>query len=189
MATSAAAIRDAIALRLTNMMFGQEPRFKKVQVDPQPQMQPDNYPGAAVFIAREVMAPEGDGNAGPIRFIADAWIAIKIVRGKGKAEDNSALIDDDADAIFSLLFTDEDFTTLDPSAALFESIEHVERQRLMPQDGDSYVAALLLTIQFRYRLVYQVVLDHDLERIDVVARPLTNPDAPVVEKRITIPQN
>lgn len=189
MATSAALIRDAIVSRLEAMQMSGQPRFRKVQADPQPQMQPDNYPAAAVFIVREVMSPEGDANTGPIRFIADAWIAIKVVRGTGKADDNSALIDADADAIFTTLFTDEEFTTLDPATAMFESIEHVERQRLMPQEAESYIAALSLTIQFRYRLKYEVALDHDLDRIDLVARPMGNPDAPKVEKRFTFPQN
>lgn len=189
MTTDAAKIRDAIIERLKALRVGSGPRFKIVQADPQPQLQPENRPGAAVFIASETMLPEGDGNAADLRFVCDAYIAIKISRAVGKVPDLSGAIDADADAIFVALFTDPDFTTLDPDKALFESVERIERKREFPNEAEAYVADLLLVIQFRYRTSIEVRIPDDYKGADVTVRPFANPDAPGIQARWNAPEN
>lgn len=155
-------------------------RFKRVQKDPQPKFQPDDWPSVAVFIRRSSNQPDGDGNAGDIRFVSDVTIAVVIERGVGRPEDLSASVDDDAEAIKTALFTDASFTSFGPSA-FFESVEQIEQMRIEPNDTDAYRAIVVMLITFRVRTEYEPVVDDDYEGATVTVRPLQNPTAPTIE--------
>lgn len=172
--SQAARIRDAIAARLEALTIDGKRRFKRVQKDPLPQIQPDDCPALVVFILTEEMTPDGDGNAINLRFVADITIGIDILRGGGKVPTLSTLVDDDADAIFAKLFTDPEFTKFGADA-YFESVERIERKRLFPKDGEAYFGELRLAIQFRTRVEYAITIPDDYSGADVNVRPLGNP--------------
>lgn len=180
MTSPAIILRDAIATRVSAMTVDAAPRFKRVQKDPQPQFQPDDWPSAAVFIRRSTNHPDGDGNAGDIRFISDVVIAVVIERGVGRPEDLSASVDDDAEAIKDALFTDASFTSFGPSS-FFESVEQIEQMRIEPQNSDAYRAIVVMLITFRVRAEYEPVVVDDYEGATVTVRPLQNPHAPTIE--------
>lgn len=188
--TQAATIRDAIVSRVKALQVGTAPkvapRFKHVQDDPLPQLQPDTFPAAAVFILSEEMSPDGDGNEGPIKFVSDATIAISIARGGGTVKDLSGKVDDDADVILAALFEDPEFTQFGDDA-LFESVERIERRRIFPQEGEAYFGELRLAITFRSRVEYAPRLVNDYEGSTVEVRPLTHPNADKIVARWDVP--
>lgn len=154
MTTRSTQIRDAIASRLEAMVDGMNaPSFAKVTRAQMPTLQPGDLPQAQCFVISEILTPDGDSNAGPPSFDADATIAVSIIRGFDDTDVLSGQIDADVDAVETALLTDPTFVRFGPSG-LFQSVERIQRRRLFPKDGETYFAELRLEITFRYTVTF-----------------------------------
>lgn len=173
MALAATRIRDEIIkrLRLMNGPTVTGKRFTKIQKSPLPQFQPGDYPAVAVFILRSNDAPDGDGNEGNIKFISEPIIVMHFGRKGGPKDEADMDADDDADDALTLLLTDAEFTQLGKDA-LFESIEHIERSRTDPQEGDSYYSFVRVAITFRTRQEFMPVVTDPYRGATVTVKPL-----------------
>ena len=158
MATRSTQIRDAIVTRL-EAMVDPETRapFAKIARAQMPTLQPTDLPMAQCFVISEILTPDGDSNAGEPSFLADATIAVSIIRGFEDAEVLSGRIDADIDAVEAALLTDPTFVRFGPGS-LFESVERIQRRRLFPKDGETYFAELRVEITFRYAVSFDPVI-------------------------------
>lgn len=179
MALAATNIVDAIVELISPFVGENGNRFRKIQKDPLPQFQPEDFPAVAVYVVRTNDIPEGDGNEGNIKFITDATIMIAVGRKGGTKSESGKSVNDDADDILTTLFTDPDFTRLGTDA-LFESVEHIERTRVDPQEGDSYYSFVRLAITFRTRQEFLPVVKDPYHGADVTVAPLDPAGSPHV---------
>jgi hypothetical protein len=128
-------------------------------------------PACRVFIVSETMAPDGDANAGEPAFESTIVIAVSVIRGFGDPVALAGDIDKDVDCIETLLLTDPTFVRFGPDA-LFESITQIRRQRIYPQDGETYFAQLRLEMSFLSRVSYPPNIKDDFRSIKITGRPL-----------------
>lgn len=176
-------IRDAIIARLGDITG----KYKKVRKTPVPPLQPDQVPALLVFVMDCVGSPDGDGNAGPIAFLQSDTIAISVVRGFDDPEVLEGALDAEVDDIKTRLLTDPYFTQAGPSA-LWESIATINRRWYFPKSGETYFAELRLEITFRSREVFEPAIVDDFHGVSMTARPLANPNAPLISKHFNPPQ-
>lgn len=180
MPSNAVRIRDEICDRVDKMLGPEGKRFKRIQKEPLPQFQPDQFPAAAIYVLRSNYSPDSQGNQGNIRFICDDVIMLAFGRKGGTIEATKALADKDADDVIELLMTDADFTTLGEDA-LFESVEGIERSRVDPQEGDSYYSFVRLAITFRSREEFLPRVNDPYRGATVTVKPLDPGSMPPVE--------
>lgn len=171
MPSNAVSIRDAIHDRINKMLGPDGKRFKRLQKEPMPQFQPDQFPAVAVYVLRSNSSPDGQGNQGTIRFIVDDVIVVAIGRKGGIVEATKALADKDADDIIEMLLTDGEFTALGEDG-FFESIEGIERTRIDPKEGDSYYSFVRLAFTFRSREEFLPRVDDPYRGATVTVKPL-----------------
>jgi hypothetical protein len=160
----ATAIQDEAFARLSGLSG-----YNRIRKGWHRQLQGSDLPALSVFILAERMTPDGDGNAGEPRFVSIVTLAISLVRGFSGPEEMLASIDSDADDIEKRLLCDPDFVKLGADA-LFESVERIQRTRLMPQDGETYFAELRLEMDFKVRVDYPPVLPDDYRGMTITAR-------------------
>lgn len=165
MTTQATAIRDAIYTRLSAL-----PGYLRFDRTPMPSMSNEDVPRMGIFIMREELIPDGDGNAAEPRFTATVTIGVSILRGFDDPVVTTGQIDSDVDTIENMLFTDITFVNFGPNC-LFESVERISRQRLYPTDGEAYFCELRLEIDFLYRFDFQPNIPNDFSRWVVTPSP------------------
>jgi hypothetical protein len=171
MSSEATLIRDAIFDRLPALALN----FNKIRKAQIPQIQPDDLPMAAVFIAGENLTPDGDDNAGEPRFVSETTIAVSVIRGFDDPRTLSGEIDQDVDRIESGLLQDPTFVKFGPGA-MFEGVSRMNRRRLYPQggkDGETYFAELRLEMTFVTRVDYPPIIPTPFEGVTIKARPKT----------------
>jgi hypothetical protein len=164
MTTIATQLRDDIYQRLESLA-GYEARRKT----PVAQLQPNNLPCLSTFILGEQLQPDGDPNAGELKFVSTVTIGISVVRGFDDPATLSGDIDSDVDRIEDRLFTDPEFISFGPNA-LFESISSVNRRRLYPQNGETYFAELRLEIAFVTRVAFEPSIPDQFEDVNVTGK-------------------
>ena len=187
-------IRDAIVARLTGQDWLP---VKAIRRQPRPQLQPNNLPALLVILVDETESPEDEANIGPPRFISEVTVGISVVIGHQPPEQLDADLDDIVDRIRSHILTDPTFVRgVDPGKAvddperypLFEAVSKVRRGRVLPQDGETYLAEGRLEITFLARTNYEPVIPDVLEHVVVTARPAgAGPGTPPIGLKIDIP--
>ncbi|MCJ2102452.1 hypothetical protein [Methylobacterium sp. E-046] len=194
MSTDALRIRDGIVERL-RALPGLPVMTLRTQ--PVPQLQEDELPGLLVVIMGETLSPDGDANAGPPRFEADIMIGISLVEGYDTPERIDGDIDEMITLIETALLTDPTFVRgVDPSKPeddperypLFEAVTRLQRRRLFPQDGETYLGELRVEITFTKRVSFEPVIPDVLEHVVITARPAgAGPGTPGIGLSIDIP--
>ena len=166
MSSDATLIREAIISRLSTL-----PGYVgSIRRQPVPQIQPADLPQLSVVIKSERLSPDGDANAGDLRFIGDITITISDVRGFAKQPELDAAQDDALDAIETTLFNDGTFTKMGPEA-LFEAVTSISRTRNFPQQGEAYFAELRLEVTFEKRVEFPAIVTDALRHVVVTAPP------------------
>lgn len=151
-------IRDAIVDRLLAMVDVETRQpFTKVTKAQTPTLQPFDLPMAQCFVIAETLTPDGDSNAGEPNFVADATIAVSIIRGFEDPDVLDGRIDADIDAVEASLLTDPQFVRFG-QGALFESVERIQRRRLFHKEGETYFAELRTEITFRYAIAFDPII-------------------------------
>ena len=174
MSSVAVALRDRIVATVERFW-----RFSPVSKTSMPQLQPEALPWCGVFIAREVMTPDGDGNAGEPRFVSDVTIAISVVRGFQDTATLDGRIDQDFADMLAGLLCDPAFVAFGDDQ-LFESVERVDTRRLYPMQAETYFAELRMEMTFRTRIGFPPNVPDDYRRLRVTTRPYGHDDAPAV---------
>ena len=187
-------IREAIVTRLTGQDWLP---VKAIRKQPRPQLQPNNLPALLVVLVDELETPEDEANTGPPRFISEVTIGISVVIGHQPPEQLDADLDDIVDRIRSHLLTDPTFVRgVDPGKAeddperypLFEAVSQGRRGRVLPQEGETYLAEGRLEITFLSRTDYEPVIPDMLEHVVITARPAgTGPGTPPIGLKIDLP--
>lgn len=198
MTTDATRLRDAIVARLENLSTFTAMPYVTVRKTPLPQLQPDRLPALSVFIVGEELTPDGDGNTGPLKFISAITIGISDMRGVNHPTVLDGTMDDQIGLIEQTLFCDPTFArgtdtskpTTDPDRyPYFEAVSKIERQRVMPQNADTYVAEVRIAMTFLKRVAFAPVLTDHLVTVDVTARQAGYPtQSPPVRAIINPPQ-
>jgi hypothetical protein len=166
MSSDATAIRD-----MAFLMFERSPGYKTIRKTTVRQLQPDDLPALTFFIASEQMVPDGDANVGEPRFESTITIGISVTRGFSDPVELDGLVDVDVDLIEATLLTSTTFLSL------FEACTGITRQRLYPQQGETYFAELRLQMSFLTRVHFDPVAPNDFLDAVVRTRPLgTNPE-------------
>lgn len=171
-------IRDAM-LRI----IGDVGKYKTVRKTPVPQLQPAQLPALSVFVMACNGRPDGDGNAGQIALNNSDAIAVSVCRGFDDVVVLEGGLDQEVDDIKQRLLTDPGFTKLGPDG-LWESIAQITRQWFFPKDGEAYFAELRMVITFNWREGLEPVIVDDFKGITLTARPMLNPDAPLITQHI-----
>jgi hypothetical protein len=183
MTTAATAIREAIIERLSDL-----PGYKALpRRVPLPQLQPSDLPRLSVFIMGERLTPDGDANEGDIRFVSEITIGISDMRGFATPDVLEGQNDTAVDMIEARLLCDPEFTEMDPDG-LFEAVTGITRQRVYPQDGETYFAELRLQMVFQKRVEFAPEILDTLRRVAVTTRPASSTDdVPPIKTRINLP--
>jgi hypothetical protein len=187
MSTAATRIRDAIFTRVLPLTTASD--FKTVRIMPVMMLQPDNLPALTVSLLSERMTPDGDDNAGEVRFNSDVTIGISIVRGFAAPIDLDAQTDIDVDLVEQILLRDPTFVRFgddtrypigdDRREPLFEAVASINRRRSYPQSGETYLVEVRLELTFRTSADFTPLLEDEFERFALTARPLgTGPHTP-----------
>jgi hypothetical protein len=183
LSTASTRLREAIITRLdAPVLLG----YGAVRRTPVAPLQPSDLPALTVYVISESLTPDGDGNAGELRFIATSTIGISLVRGFTDPATLDASIDVDLDKIETGLFTDPSFVHFGADG-YFESISNMTRRRLYPQSGETYFAELRLEISFVNRIGFDPVIPDHYKGMSLTTNPLNNPDAPKITTVINEP--
>lgn len=178
MTSAATRLRDAVYDRVSTTQS-----FAKASKVGFPQLQSEQLPYCGVFISREVMTPDGDGNIGDLRFNSEVTIALLMVRGFAETADLDTLIEGDVERIESALFCDPTFTQFGPDA-LFESVSRIDRRRAFQFQGETYTVELRIEITFAVRVGFEPRIVDDYRGLDMTTRPSGFDNAPAIHTRI-----
>lgn len=171
MTTLATYIRDQAYARLTVGSIAAN--WKSTAKLPIPTVQGDQLPRLAVFLVRETLNPDGDGNVSVPRFISDVTIGISVLDEAEKPSSLDGSLDAVVDLIEDTLLQDISFVSLkdDNGNAVIESFEQIQRSFSFPQNGEMYYAEARLQIIIRYRCYFEPVATTPLKDIDVHVSP------------------
>lgn len=178
--TPALIARDAMFDRVKLMPFFAGFTFAKTKAL---RVQTQDLPYCGVYLVNELMLAEGDSNHGDIRLRDSARIGFSVVVIDNEAEGGEATIDQAFTEITTGLFTDTTLTGFD--RGLMQGLTRGERMHVfgaVALDNETPVLELQfdLTVDLGTAIFKPTITD-DLERVHVTARPIQNPDAPVVE--------
>lgn len=169
--SSAYDIRDGIYNRLAadSVLGGYTLRKNKMYPVP-----PDLIPYLGVYLIDEVMVPDGDANAGMIRFSHTARIGISLVLKNPDRDVLERAIDQGFWKIMQLLWTDTNLmnvlTSLSPEGVLVESITRGVRRHVWGAGGtqnETPFCELQYEISAFYRSEWWPVITDILDEIDV----------------------
>ncbi|MGD9766855.1 MAG: hypothetical protein AB7U62_04355 [Pseudolabrys sp.] len=180
MSTEATRIRDAIIARVQTLAG-----YTSFRKTPVAQLQPEQLPAMSVFILSEQMQPDGDANAGEPNFSSTVTIGISVIRGFEDPATLEGQVDADVDAIETLLLCDPTFVHFGPDP-LFEAVTSINRRRLYPQAGETYLAELRLEIAFLARVSYPPRVTDILETVHVTTKPALSGNPTPLSGEITL---
>lgn len=181
MITQATLIRNAVLTRVRSMVG-----WGSTAQSPIGTQQPDKLPFCGVYLLREDMRPDGEGNVAEPRFIHSAVIGLSIVAKGGAADALDDGIDDWIDDILTLLLQDTTFVGFG-NGRLFEEISDVKRSRVFPGEGETYFAEGRLEITFEFRTFWPPLVVDDLNKIRMTVRPAHfEPDTPSLRVDINL---
>jgi hypothetical protein len=178
--TPALIARDAMFDRVFAMPFFAGFTFAKTKAL---RIQVDNIPYCGVYLINRLWLPEGDPNAGDIRFKDSARIGFSVAVIDNDAEDGEATLDQAFKTITDGLLTDTTLTGFDRNI-----MQGITRGEMLLVYGSVALdnETPLLEMQFDMSVdlgvaIFKPVITDDLARVHVTARPIQNPDAPPVD--------
>ena len=150
------------------------------------QVQPENLPYLGVYILDEIMTPDGDANAGDIRFVHVLRIGFSVVI----ANNDQAVAEQTIDAAYwrisNRLFCDSDLMKLAyssmPDNTRIEGIVRGSRRHVFGnpnQTNETPVAELQYEISCQFRTMWDPTITDDLELIDIKVD--VPPGTPVID--------
>jgi hypothetical protein len=178
--TPALIARDMMFDRVFAMPFFAGFTFAKTKAL---RIQVDNIPYCGVYLINELWLPEGDSNAGDIRFKDSARIGFSVVVLDNDSEDGEATLDQAFAEITNGLLTDTTLTGFNNQ--ILQGVTRGERLHVFGSVAlDNETPLLEMQFDMTADLgvaIFKPVITDDLERVHVTARPIQNPDAPPVE--------
>ena len=167
------------------------------------QVQPEHIPYLGVYIIDEQMAPDGDANAGCIRFIHTLRIGFSVIIENNDPLAAELKLDEAFWAIMNGVWRDQYITNMldtwnpvagagNPDNTRFEGVTRGMRKHVWGHAGlnnELPIGELQYDASVVYRAEYGPIITDDLLRIHVETVPLasdgTIPDADVVQRIIS----
>jgi hypothetical protein len=177
--TPAYVVRDAIYTRVVAMPFFAGFTFSKNKML---RVQTQDLPHVGVYVINELLLPEGDPNAGDIRLRDSARYGFSVMIVDNENEDGEATLDEAFDAITNGLLCDTTLTGF--NRKLLQGITRGERMNVygsVALDNETPVLELQfdMTADLGTAIFKPTIVD-DFNVLHVDARPIQNPDAPIV---------
>lgn len=178
--TPALIVRDAIYDRVKAMPFFAGFTFAKNKML---RVQPAELPYCGVYLINELLLPEGDPNAGDIRLRDSARYGFSVVVVDNEGEEGETTLDQAFAEITTGLLCDTTLTGFNNK--LLQGITRGERMHVygsVALDNETPVLELQfdMTADLGTAIFKPTIVD-DFNTFHVDARPIQNPDAPVVE--------
>jgi hypothetical protein len=178
--TPALIVRDALYDRVTAMTFFEGFTFAKNKML---RVQTQDLPYCGVYLINELLVPEGDSNAGDIRLRDSARFGFSVIIIDNDNEDGEAKLDQAMSEITNGLLTDTTLTGFNHQ--LMQGITRGERMHVygsMALDNETPI----LELQFDMTVdlgtaIFKPTITDDFITLHVDARPIQNPDAPIIE--------
>jgi hypothetical protein len=178
--TPALIMRDAIYERVKAMPFFAGFTFAKNKML---RVQPADLPYCGIYKINELMLPEGDPNAGDIRLRDSARYGFSVIIVDNENEDGEATLDAAFAEITNGLLTDTTLTGFNHK--LLQGITRVESMNVYGSVAlDNETPVLELQVDITADLgtaIFKPTIVDDFITLHVDARPIQNPDAPIVE--------
>ncbi len=167
------------------------------------QVQPEHIPYLGVYIIDEQMVPDGDANAGCIRFIHTLRVGFSVIIGNNDPLAAELKLDEAFWAIMNGLWRDQYITNMldtwnpvagagNPDNTRFEGVTRGSRKHVWGNAGlnnETPFAELQYDASVLYRAEFSPIIIDDLLRIHVETVPLasdgTIPDADTVQRIIS----
>ena len=144
-------------------------------------VQTELLPYLGVYIADETMVPDGDSNAGNVRFIHTTRIGFSVMIANNDPVIAELQVDAAFWRIMNRLWTDEYITnvlsTYDPATGTetpdntrFEGVERGQRRHVFGNAGlnnETPLAELQYDVTIKHRTTWSPIIPDDLEEIDI----------------------
>jgi hypothetical protein len=178
--TPALIVRDAIYDRVKAMPFFATFSFSKNKMM---RVQTGDLPYCGIYLINELLLPEGDPNAGDIRLRDSARYGFSVIVVDNEGEDGEATLDQALKAITNGLLCDTTLTGF--NRQLMQGITRIESTNVygsVALDNETPVLEkqIDMTVDLGTAIFKPTIVD-DFNTFHVDARPIQNPDAPVVE--------
>jgi hypothetical protein len=178
--TPALIVRDAIFDRVAAMPFFTGFTFAKNKMF---RVQTQSLPYCGVYLINELLTPEGDSNAGDIRLRDSARYGFSVIVIDNENEDGEATLDQAFAEITNGLLCDTTLTGFNHQ--LLQGIVRGERMHVYGSVAlDNETPILELQFDMTADLgtaIFKPTITDDFNVFHVDARPIQNPDAPIVE--------
>jgi hypothetical protein len=154
------------------------------------QVQAAQLPYLGVYIIDETMTPDGDGNAGYVRFVHTLRVGFSVIIQNNDPVASEQKLDEAFWLIMNTLWRDPYLMNLldttnpstgtdSPDNTRIESIERGTRKHVWGNsslNNETPIAELQYDVSCRYRAGYEPVITDDLLRIHVETVPLADDD-------------
>jgi hypothetical protein len=178
--TPALIVRDAIYDRVKAMPFFAGFTFAKNKMF---RVQTPDLPYCGVYLINELLVPEGDSNAGDIRLRDSARYGFSVIVLDNENEGGEETLDQAFAEITNGLLCDTTLTGFNNK--LMQGITRGERTHLYGSVAlDNETPILELQFDMTADLgtaIFKPTITDDLITLHIDARPIQNPDAPIVE--------
>ncbi len=164
-------IRDAMLQRIRLMPFFRD--FAKFGRSRRLQIQPEGIPYVGVYLCDETLLPDGDFNAGNIRFTGDLKIGFSVIVFNNDEDDTEDKLDAAYWALMNGLLRDESLMNLIstdlPGNAVIEGIKRGTRRHYYSSAGNNEqpIGELQLELTCVLRTFFDPVIVDDLDTIHV----------------------
>jgi len=173
-------VHDAIYARVKALPFFAGFTFAKTKAL---RVQVENLPYCGVYFINGLWLPEGDSNTGEIRLRDSARIGFSVVIQDNESDDGAATLHQAFAEITNGLLTDTTLTGFDNQ--LLQGISRGEYMHVFGSVAlDNETPILELQFDMTADLgtaIFAPTITDMLERVHVTARPMQNPDAPLIE--------
>jgi hypothetical protein len=178
--TPALIVRDAIYDRVVAMPFFAGFTFAKNKML---RVQAQDLPYCGVYLVNELLVPEGDSNAGDIRLRDSARYGFSVIIQDNENEQGEETLDQAFAEITNGLLCDTTLTGF--NRKLLQGITRGERMHVYGSVAlDNETPILELQFDMTADLgtaIFKPTITDDFLTLHVDARPIQNPDAPIVQ--------
>jgi len=183
--TPAFLLCDDILYRVQHMAFFKDFNFARTKALP---VQVDQIPYCGIYFINELMLPDGDANVGMIRFRTSVRVGFSVIVQNNYSEAAEKKLDQAMFEIMNGLYTDPTFYIKKVQA--FTRGERTHVYGTVGHDNETPVAELQFDLTCDLGVIdWPPVIKDVLETVHVDARPLLNPNAPLVHMEWDIPTN
>jgi hypothetical protein len=192
-------LRNAFFDAALRLPFFANGGFSTRKVSRQFPIQKEQLPVLGVYLIDETMGPDGDGDAGNIRFALTARIGFSVVIANNDPIASEEILDEAFWALMNGLWRDQYLTNLldtynphvgagTPGNTRFESVARGIRQHrfgAVGQNNETPVAELQYDVSIFHRYGFEPIIEDELEEIDVTT---AFPPGATAEERARIQQ-